>query len=234
MVGVILIVAITIILGAVLATFVLSLGEGVQESAPSATFEYTYSDKSNSVTVTMESGDPIDGNLLRFGDAATEKTKFGGIPEWANKKVTAGDTATVEVESAETLILVWQGNRSENTAILSEYEVPNDPPATASIGSVNTDYTANDGSACLYNVQFSNAYAGNVYIVAEAKNEPSISESTVVTTDGADVKFTKLNPGNNFGNGQDLIVTIYETQSKNNELYRVTSEGKNKNGSCSI
>jgi hypothetical protein len=172
--------------------------------------------------------------LLRFGGAATEKTVFGGIPEWANKRMTPGDTATVEVESADTLLVVWQGNRSEDTAILSRYEVPNDPPATASIGSVNTDYTANDGSACLDNVQFSNAYAGNVYIVAEAKNQPSLSESTVVSTDGADVKFTELNPGNNFGNGQDLIVTVYETQSKNNDLYSVTSEGANQNGSCSI
>jgi len=144
-----LIVAVTIVLDAVLSTFVLDLGESVEESGPTASFEYTYSDKNNRVEVEMKTGDNLDGNLLRFGSAATEKTSFGSIVEWAGETVSAGDTATVEVESDETLLVVWQGNRSEQTVILSEYEVQKDPAATASIDSIDTSSTQNDGEVCM-------------------------------------------------------------------------------------
>lgn len=233
-VGVLLLIGITIVLGAVFVTIGLSYSEDVDDSAPVANFEYEYNDKNNQVKVVLKTGDSLNGNRIRFDGAATEKTQFGSIPRWAGKKVTAGDTATVGVKSDETLRIVWKGNGSKQTAILGNYDVPVDPPATASIGTVDTDYTANDGSVCLSNIQFSNAYGGNVYIVAKGKTKPSLRDSIVVPENGSDVKLSGLNPGNSFGNGEDLIVTVYETQSKNNQLYRVTSEAKNKNGSCTI
>lgn len=232
-VGVILVVAVTIILAAVLSTFVLDLGESAEESGPTTKFEFTYSDKNNRVKVEMKTGDNLDGNLLRFSGAATEKTSFGSIVEWAGETVSAGDTATVEVESDETLLVVWQGNRSEKTAILGKYEVPKDPSATASIGSIDTSSTQNDGEVCVYNVQFSNAWGENVYIEAYAENNPSKSDTIVIGESGGDGKLD-LDPGGRVkGFEGPIVVTVYETEGKNNAL---TSESKppDGGGGCTV
>lgn len=229
-IGVILVVSITIILAAVLATFVLGFGEDVKEDGPGAAFDYTYSDKNNRVKVTMKSGNTLNGDLLRFGGAATEKTEFGAIHEWTGGSVTAGDTATVGVESDETLHLIWQENGSDQTAIVSTYEVPKDPAATASIGSViTTDTRTHPGGVCVDNVQFSNAWGGNVYVVAEDE-EGTTSDAAFISTSGGSVK---LNLNHNDVDNEQIEVTVYETKQENNELDTVTSEAKN-NDACSV
>lgn len=233
-VGVILIVAVTIIIGAVMATFLLDIGENVEESGPVTTFEYTYSDKNNRVKVVMKSGDSLDGNLLRFGGAATEKKVLGGIPEWSGETVSAGDTATVEVNSDETLQIIWQGNRSEQTAILSTYEVPKDPSATASIGSVETKGTARTsagGKVCVYNVQFSNTWGDSVYVVADHLDSTT-EDSAILTTSGEDVRLN-LNQ-NNIANGDTIEVVVYETKNENTQLDSVTSQATSHAHTCSV
>jgi hypothetical protein len=226
LVGVILMVAVTIIVGAVFGVFMLGLGENVDEAGPTATFEYTYSDKNNRVKVEMTNGDSLDGNLLRFGGAATEKTVFGGIPEWAGQEVTAGDSATVGVESDETLMIIWQGNSSEDTAILSKYEVPKDPAATASIGTVDTTAAAKD-HICLFDVQFNNAWGGSVYVVAQNLDRAGVSYSALVATSGEDVKLG-VN-GNDVGAGDTWEITVYETKNENIQLYSEESTAGNAN-----
>ncbi|MFT4944949.1 MAG: FlaG/FlaF family flagellin (archaellin), partial [Halovenus sp.] len=52
-------VAITVILAAVIAAFVLGLGD-TNESAPNVNFEYDYDSTDDNVTVTMTSGDTFD------------------------------------------------------------------------------------------------------------------------------------------------------------------------------
>src|SRR6056297_352338 len=56
-IGVILMVAITVILAAVIATFVLGLGDSLSNNAPQASFEFNPNDD----TITMTGGDEIDG-----------------------------------------------------------------------------------------------------------------------------------------------------------------------------
>jgi FlaG/FlaF family flagellin (archaellin) len=225
-VGIILIVAITIIIGAVLAGFMLDMGESVEESGPTASFEYSYSDKNNQVKVELKRGDTLDGNLLRFGGAATEKTTFGGITEWTGRTVEAGDTATVEVKSDETLRVIWQANSSDQTAILSTYEVPNDPSATASIGTVDTTAAAKD-HICLFDVQFNNAWGGSVYVVAQNLDRAGVSYSALVATSGEDVKLG-VN-GNDVGAGDTWEITVYETKNENIQLYSEESTAGNAN-----
>ena len=64
-IGVILMVAITVILAAVIGTFVLGLGDSV-ESAPQASFNFDYDDTSGSeqVTIRHRGGDNIDTSKL--------------------------------------------------------------------------------------------------------------------------------------------------------------------------
>ncbi|MDS0280001.1 type IV pilin N-terminal domain-containing protein [Halomicroarcula sp. S1AR25-4] len=64
-IGVILMVAITVILAAVIATFVLGLGDSVSNTAPQASFSFDYQDAdSDALQITHDGGDTIDGGNL--------------------------------------------------------------------------------------------------------------------------------------------------------------------------
>src|SRR6056297_683226 len=77
-IGVILMVAITVILAAVIATFVLGLGEQVSSTAPQASFSTDYDGNHDILTVTHDGGDTIEsteiyfrGQLTKGADAST-------------------------------------------------------------------------------------------------------------------------------------------------------------------
>jgi flagellin-like protein len=78
-IGVILMVAITVILAAVIAAFVLGLGD-TNSTAPSVTFEYDYESADDNVTVTVTGGETVDAARLSIsGDSLGEnKTEGGG------------------------------------------------------------------------------------------------------------------------------------------------------------
>jgi len=61
-IGVILMVAITVILAAVIGTFVLGLGDSVQDTSPSAS--YDWNEGSEEVTLTHVSGQTLDGDRI--------------------------------------------------------------------------------------------------------------------------------------------------------------------------
>src|SRR6056297_3274178 len=65
-IGVILMVAITVILAAVIATFVLGLGDQVSNTAPQASFSFDYSMGDKEVTVTHDGGASIQASELYF------------------------------------------------------------------------------------------------------------------------------------------------------------------------
>ena len=65
-IGVILMVAITVILASVIGTFVLGLGNGLNNNAPSMSFDFNYDDSGtdDSLDVTFEAGNPVDAERL--------------------------------------------------------------------------------------------------------------------------------------------------------------------------
>jgi flagellin-like protein len=69
-IGVILMVAITVILAAVIGTFVLGLGDQVQSTSPQASFNFDFTDNdagtSDELDVTHDGGDSISANELAF------------------------------------------------------------------------------------------------------------------------------------------------------------------------
>jgi len=79
-IGVILMVAITVILAAVIATFVLGLGDQVSNTAPQASFSFDYEQNggdSDELMIVHEGGDSIDGtnlNATTSGAAADDGT----------------------------------------------------------------------------------------------------------------------------------------------------------------
>jgi flagellin-like protein len=120
-IGVILMVAITVILAAVIGSFVLNLGQGVQQTAPQASFSFDYENGTN-VTITHQSGDSVNGNQLNTTGA--NWTSPSG--EWAGT-VSAGTSIKKVANSdftGQTIRVVWTSQNDETSATLSQSTAP--------------------------------------------------------------------------------------------------------------
>lgn len=115
-IAVILMVAITVILAAVIATFVLGLSENLNSTAPQATFSFEYEQNEGGtdvLTITHDGGDTIQGeNLNITADGATDKDPpdfiddaYVGTDVFTGE-ITAGTEATVD----NTIFRSVQGN----------------------------------------------------------------------------------------------------------------------------
>jgi len=125
-IGVILMVAITVILAAVIGTFVLGIGGSVNEN-PQVTWAYDYNDTATNLTITHNGGDSVEASSLAYGGAGyngsnpgeASNTDFTGT-------VTAGVTDTVSsLNNGDTIRIVYVDPDSDETAIIGSYDVPN-------------------------------------------------------------------------------------------------------------
>jgi flagellin-like protein len=125
-IGVILMVAITVILAAVIGTFVLGLGNQVSESAPQAQFTFDQTGEAGTsgalVNITHDGGDAIDSADLTVkiaGSDATMNAAFSG-------SVSAGSQASVDVSGdspGDELRVVWGSSSSDETATIGAYKL---------------------------------------------------------------------------------------------------------------
>jgi flagellin-like protein len=127
-IGVILMVAITVILAAVIGTFVLGLGGNVS-SAPQASFTWEYDqDASTSgdgaVTLIHDGGDQLEATELSIAETDSSTSD---ATVTAGGSITAGGTiADAEpYDSGETLRLVWSDPNSDTSNTLSRSTAPN-------------------------------------------------------------------------------------------------------------
>jgi len=133
-IGVILMVAITVILTAVVASFVLSFADGGGSNAPQVSFASEYDETDNVVTVTVQSGDAFDAAQVTFeGDVAAQGTGIpNNGPDWADSPnygagstVTAGDSVEVGVAGpGYTVEIVWQADGGGESSIIRTLEGP--------------------------------------------------------------------------------------------------------------
>ncbi|ELZ96761.1 hypothetical protein C440_03268 [Haloferax mucosum ATCC BAA-1512] len=139
-IGVILMVAITVILAAVIGTFVLGLGDQVGNTAPQASFTFDYEDGSpnDNLTVTHESGTAIDGERLNLSSTTDFDFITSGTPDGTTNDsktfaamgvsgdVTAGTSVQVgdnDFDSA-TFRIVWTSESGSNSATLQKWSGP--------------------------------------------------------------------------------------------------------------
>ena len=117
-IGVILMVAITVILAAVIGSFVLNLGGSLQDNAPQANFDFDYNE--SDVTIVHTSGDVINSDRVTVN--GTDNTYTVG----ASGDVSAGDTllSGQSYSNGETIRVVWQSQSGETSATLSESTAP--------------------------------------------------------------------------------------------------------------
>jgi len=138
-IGVILMVAITVILAAVIATFVLGLGDQVSDAAPQTSFSFDYNGGDDPGTNDLASnGNAADrGNLTvtHTGGAsitqarlsATDREGDGPVELFGTSedtKVTAGNSDTIGVDDDDTVSVVWENAEGTTSATLEEFEGP--------------------------------------------------------------------------------------------------------------
>ena len=130
-IGVILMVAITVILAAVIATFVLGLGEQVSDSAPNASFNFDYTDESagSDVDIGTDSGDAYvnithsggpnidDSQLSIAGDQSGDWTE-------SDNEISAGDSISVGVNYGDRISVVWENQEGTESSTLQRFDVP--------------------------------------------------------------------------------------------------------------
>ena len=124
-IGVILMVAITVILAAVIGSFVLGLGESV-DSAPQASFDFSVNETEDSLVVTHRGGDTIEINNIevRVGgsDATLNNAASGGSA--LTGSFSTGDTGYVDISGSagETVDIIYIAGDRES--IIASFDIP--------------------------------------------------------------------------------------------------------------
>jgi len=132
-IGVILMVAVTVILSAVIGAFALGLGT-TQDTAPQSTWETDYTEGSpDEVTFTHQSGDPMEAARLSLvvsgSDSSDGKYSFTGGTLGITGEVGAGtEVSFTDTDlSGATVRLVWEDEDTDDqadSAVLKVWEGP--------------------------------------------------------------------------------------------------------------
>jgi len=137
-IGVILMVAITVILAAVIGTFVLGLGDQVQSTTPQASFGFDTADSKSEVSITHETGDTIDAANLQVSAQTNFGPKGGTIAgnssmSWVDAggssgDVSAGSGVTIDAGgndfAGDTIRVIFNNPDSDSSSTLGKFEVP--------------------------------------------------------------------------------------------------------------
>jgi len=126
-IGVILMVAITVILAAVIGTFVLGL-TGTVTKPPQA--QFTFDERSGGdLGITHDGGDEVDVGTLNVTGTGTTSIQDcqsqGATNAWPETELTAGDGCTVsaaQLDSGETVRVVWESDDGSSSGTLATYD----------------------------------------------------------------------------------------------------------------
>lgn len=121
-IGVIMMVAVTVILAAIVSMLVLGMGQDVDNSAQ-ASFSFDYDAGAGTLEVTHDGGDALDAVDVAILVDGTEDAD----DTWTSDPITAGSSYTVgtvtNLAGGETVKVVWTGENGE-THTLATYKVP--------------------------------------------------------------------------------------------------------------
>ena len=142
-IGVILMVAITVILAAVIGTFVLGLGEQVQDTSPNTQFQFDYESNSDDdsfatggangdglLTITHTSGQSIDAARLSLvgsspaGDVEVAADSSADPQYSAGDDIGAGDEIELRVNEGDEVDLIWTSEGGDQSDTLRSWEGP--------------------------------------------------------------------------------------------------------------
>jgi flagellin-like protein len=136
-IGVILMVAITVILAAVIGTFVLGLGDQVQSSAPNANFQFDYNSSADNFTVTHNGGQDIDSENVEIsvesgtsnaawsagtGSAGTLST--GSSSEFSYAGSSPGTQFGSDGQPGDSVLVIWQSPNGDSSNTIGSSTIP--------------------------------------------------------------------------------------------------------------
>jgi flagellin-like protein len=142
-IGVILMVAITVILAAVIGTFVLGLGDQVSNTSPQASFTFDFDEGSagsadcdtalnagggdpGALSITHDGGDQINEDRLSVSDGSNSIDDLNddncGIADGTD--VGAGSSFSVETTTQDTIRVIWSSANGGDTATLGKWTGP--------------------------------------------------------------------------------------------------------------
>jgi len=124
-IGVILMVAITVILAAVIGTFVLGIGQD-QQTTPQASFDFQYSASDSSLTITHAGGNNFDKSNTDTLEVVGSNGATGDTT-WmtAGATVAAGDSIDLKVNAGDTIRVIWTSKGGGESQEVAKFEVPN-------------------------------------------------------------------------------------------------------------
>jgi FlaG/FlaF family flagellin (archaellin) len=133
-------VAITVILAAVIGTFVLGLGDQVQQTSPTAQFGFDYTE-GEQLEISHEGGDGISSSQLSIINAGNTYTETSSddaevdgastASEWfidttSDDTVTAGDTAVIDdsndLDADQDVRVAWTADEGDRSSTLATWE----------------------------------------------------------------------------------------------------------------
>jgi len=117
-IGVILMVAITVILAAVIGAFVLGLGDQVSNNAPQASFSIEFNE--TGATVAHNGGDNIQKTALNV----TSTNSSGITEEFGSDPVSSGDSVFINATSGDTVRVIWTNPSGGSSNVLAERTAP--------------------------------------------------------------------------------------------------------------
>ncbi|RDZ52397.1 type IV pilin [Haloferax sp. Atlit-6N] len=124
-IGVILMVAITVILAAVIGTFVLGLGDQVSETSPQASFAFDYD--GTELTITHESGEQINGDLVTITGDVNVSSPNNKWSDLGSGTISAGESVVIQSSSDdaftqdETVRVVWTSESGSTSSTLQKW-----------------------------------------------------------------------------------------------------------------
>lgn len=198
-IGVILMVAITVILAAVIGAFVLGLGDDLgNSSGPQASLSFD-GDAADGVTISHNGGDNLEGAELR-GSALAEGAEPGSFG------LTAGNSHPVDnadlASDGGTLNVIVGDN------VVGSYEVPASEVVVAS--SISFDNAAGGSTSVEVSVSPTDASSAYVVIDREGDSNPIGEGSVSGGTNTIDVAELTTD--------DSLTATLYESESKESQL----------------
>jgi flagellin-like protein len=143
-IGVILMVAITVILAAVIASFVLGLGDQASQTTPQVSFSFDYDSSldgnsdgdysgglSNTgtngvLTITHDGGDSVNENRLSFTDADGNSidTLDSATGLGDGSDISAGLSLEVGVDSDDTVRIIYTSSGGDSTSTITSWDGP--------------------------------------------------------------------------------------------------------------
>lgn len=121
-IGVVLMLTATVIIGGVVASFVTGMGSGM-ESAPQASFNFDYDEGESNMTITHEGGESIAVDQLEVKINGTAAEDVSYVPD--ESSVSTGSEIEVDnVYENSTVRLVWTDSTGDKTTPLGKWVGP--------------------------------------------------------------------------------------------------------------